>query len=282
MTQIAIVTDSTAYLAEDVREAHNISVIPLSVVFGDDAYREEIDITKNEFLDKMKHAEDLPTTSQPPIGEFIALFEELSKDYDAVITIHLSSGISGTYQTACAAAEQVSDKVEVYCFDSEISCMPQGFYAIRAAEMSEAGHTVDEILDVLNEMKKRTKAYFVVDNLNHLHRGGRLNGAQAIVGSLLQIKPVLHFEDTKIVPFEKVRTAKKAIARIYDIFAEDIKNSTSVQATVIHSNRAEKAEQMKKELSQAHPQADVVVSEFGPVIATHLGEGALALGWYSR
>lgn len=282
MPQIAIVTDSTAYLSEDVRKAHQISVIPLSVVFGEDAYKEEIDISKNEFLEKMKQAEDLPTTSQPPIGEFITLFEELSKDYEAVITIHLSSGISGTYQTACAAADQVSDKVEVYCFDSEISCMPQGFYAIRAAEMSEAGHTVDEILDVLNEMKERTKAYFVVDNLNHLHRGGRLNGAQAIVGSLLQIKPVLHFEDTKIVPFEKVRTAKKAIARIYDIFAEDIKNSTSVQATVIHSNRAEKAEQMKKELSQAHPQADIVVSEFGPVIATHLGEGALALGWYSR
>lgn len=282
MTQIAIVTDSTAYLSEEVREAHNISVIPLSVVFGGDAYREEIDISKNEFLDKMKHTEDLPTTSQPPIGEFITLFEELGKDYEAVITIHLSSGISGTYQTACAAAEQVRENVEVYCFDSEISCMPQGFYAIRAAEMSEAGHTVDEILDVLNDMKKRTKAYFVVDNLNHLHRGGRLNGAQAIVGSLLQIKPVLHFEDTKIVPFEKVRTTKKAIARIYDIFAEDIKNSTSVQATVIHSNRAEKAEQMKKELSEAHPQADIVVSEFGPVIATHLGEGALALGWYSR
>lgn len=282
MPQIAIVTDSTAYLADEVKEAHHISVIPLSVVFGEDAYREEIDISKDDFLEKMNNADSLPTTSQPPIGEFTALFEELSKEYEAIISIHLSSGISGTYQTACAAAEQVSDKVEVYCFDSEISCMPQGFYAIRAAEMSEAGHTVDEILDVLSDMRKRTKAYFVVDNLNHLHRGGRLTGAQAIVGSLLQIKPVLQMKDTKIVPFEKVRTAKKAIARIYDIFADDVKNSTSVQATVIHSNRPEKAEQMKKELSEAHPQADIVVSEFGPVIATHLGEGALALGWYSK
>ncbi|WP_018922014.1 DegV family protein [Salsuginibacillus kocurii] len=279
MANIAIVTDSTAYLSQETIDAYGIHTIPLSVVFGDKVYEEEIDLTTEEFYDKMRASDQLPTTSQPPLGRFLELFEELGQTYDAIITIHLSSGISGTYQTALSAGESV-ENIEVYGFDSEISCAPQGYYAIEAAKMAAEDYTVDDILDRLNEMKQNMRAYFVVDNLNHLHRGGRLSGAQALVGSLLQIKPVLHFEDKLIVPYEKVRTAKKALNRVYELFAEDANTNDHIRATIIHANHPDKAEKMKAELEAKHDNITIDISYFGPVIATHLGEHSLGLGWY--
>ncbi|KPD00133.1 DegV domain-containing protein [Geobacillus sp. BCO2] len=207
--KIAIVTDSTAYLPKDVRERLGIRMIPLSVIFGDETYREEIDMTADEFFVKIKQHPKLPTTSQPSVGEFVDLFTAIREEgYDAVISIHLSSGISGTYQGAVTAGTMV-DGLRVYAYDSEISCMAQGFYAIEAAEMAQAGKTPDEILARLDEMKRTLRAYFMVDDLAHLQRGGRLTGAQAFIGGLLQIKPLLRFENKVIVPFEKIRTRKK-------------------------------------------------------------------------
>ncbi|WP_158736824.1 DegV family protein [Alteribacillus sp. YIM 98480] len=278
MAKIAIVTDSTAYLPPEVTEKENITLVPLSVVFGNEAYEEETELSAADFYDKLKKTEELPTTSQPPLGKFVETFEKLSEDHEAIITIHLSSSISGTYQTALTAGEQV-EGVEVYGFDSEISCMPQGYYVMEAARMARDGETVDTILDRLEDMKQSTRAYFMVDNLNHLHRGGRLTGAQALVGSLLQIKPILHFENKQIVPFEKVRTEKKALNRVFELFDEDAKKETSIRATVIHANRQDKAEAIKKQLSEKYPHAEIDVSYFGAVIGTHLGEGSLGIGW---
>ncbi|MBR2517521.1 DegV family protein, partial [Geobacillus sp.] len=219
--KIAIVTDSTAYLPKDVRERLGIRMIPLSVIFGDETYREEIDMTADEFFVKIKQSPKLPTTSQPSVGEFVNLFTAIREEgYDAVISIHLSSGISGTYQGAVTAGTMV-EGLRVYAYDSEISCMAQGFYAIEAAEMAKAGKMPEEILARLDEMKRTLRAYFMVDDLSHLQRGGRLTGAQAFIGGLLQIKPLLRFENKVIVPFEKIRTRKKAIHRIEELFAED-------------------------------------------------------------
>ncbi|MFB4165206.1 DegV family protein [Alteribacillus sp. JSM 102045] len=278
MANIAIVTDSTAYLPPDVTANENITIVPLSVVFGNEAYEEEVELSTVEFYNKLKQSEDLPTTSQPALGKFVETYERLAQNHEAIITIHLASGISGTYQTALTAGEQV-EGVEVYGFDSEISCMPQGYFVIEAARMARDGETVDTILDRLKEMKKSMDAYFVVDNLNHLHRGGRLNGAQALIGSLLQIKPILTFENQQIVPFEKVRTEKKALNRVFELFDEAAKNDTPIRATVIHANRRDKAEEIQQKLSEKYPNAVVDISCFGPVIGTHLGEGSLGVGW---
>lgn len=206
------------------------------------------------------------------------LFEQLSKNYEEIISIHLSSAISGTYQTAVTASQSVDDVV-VHAVDSEISCAPQGYYSIEAAKMAASSNSASEILQRIEQLKQETRAYFVVDNLRHLERGGRLSGAQALVGSLLQIKPILHFEDKKIVPFEKVRTAKKALQRVLSMFEEDAKTKENIRATVIHANRREKAEAIKNELQAKYPHIDLDVSYFGPVIGTHLGEGSLGLSW---
>lgn len=206
---IAVVTDSTAYIPKEMREQHQIHMIPLQVVFGEETYREEIELDWKSFYDEVKKHTELPTTSQPSIGELVALYEELGKSYDAVISIHLSSGISGTFSSA-ATADTMVDNIEVYPFDSEISCLAQGFYALKAAELIRNGAaSPEDIIKELEEMKKTVRAYFMVDDLAHLQRGGRLSSAQAFIGSLLKVKPILHFDNKVIVPFEKIRTRKR-------------------------------------------------------------------------
>lgn len=277
----AIVTDSTAYIPGDLREKLHIHMLPLSVIFGNETYQEEIELTGHDFYDEMRGRGALPTTSQPPIGEFVAKFEELAKDYDAVISIHLSSGISGTYQGAKSAGEMV-EGIKVYAYDSEISAMVQGFYVLEAAEMALQGENPETIVARLDEIKKTVRAYFMVDDLTNLQRGGRLSGAQAFVGSLLQVKPILHFVDKVIVPFEKIRTKKKAWNRVLELFDEDASKGIPMKAALIHANRPEEAEQIKAELEAKYPHVEFLISYFGPVIGTHLGEGALGLGWYIK
>lgn len=277
----AIVTDSTAYIPEEIRQQLEIHMIPLNVIFGDASYQEELELTADQFYIKVNEQEALPKTSQPAIGLFVELFEDLSRKYDAVISIHLSSGISGTYQTATAAAQMV-EGVRIYTYDSEISCAIQGFYVLEAARMAMAGKAPEEILRRMDEIKQSANALFVVDDLNHLQRGGRLSSAQAFIGSLLQVKPVLHFENKVIVPLEKIRTRKKALKRVVELFDEDARQDLPMEAVVIHAKREEEAQELAQQLREAYPHVEVGVSYFGAVIGTHLGEGTIGLGWYKK
>lgn len=277
----AIVTDSTAYIPAEERERLNIHMIPLSVNISGQLFAEEVDITASEFYDKVRGAKEFPKTTQPPIGEFASLFEELAKEYDEVISIHLSSGISGTYQGAIQAGEMVED-IDVYAFDSEISCAVQGFYALRAAEMAAQGFSAKEILATLADMKQSIRAYFIVDDLAHLQRGGRLSSAAALIGGLLQVKPVLHFMDKVIVPFEKIRTRKKALKRAEELLAEDVQKYEALDAVVIHGNCQAEAEEWLAQLAATYPSVNFKLSYFGPVIGTHLGEGSMGLGWTKK
>jgi DegV family protein with EDD domain len=277
----AILTDSTAYITKEIREKHNIYMIPLSVNFGMETYQEEVEITAEQFFAEIREKQELPTTSQPPVGMFVELFEKLAEEYDAVISIHLSSGVSGTYNGAATATNMV-DNIKVLPFDSEVSCMVQGFYVLEASDMAQAGKTPEEILTRLEEMKQSMRAYFMVDDLTNLQRGGRLSGAQALIGSLLQVKPILHFEDKVIVPFEKIRTRKKALNRMYELFNEDAEKNIPIRVVAIHANQPEEAKKIKLELEAKYPNVECLVSYFGPVIGTHLGEGAIGLGWYRK
>ncbi|MCM3735428.1 DegV family protein [Bacillus cytotoxicus] len=279
--KIAIVTDSTAYIPKHVREELHIHMIPLNVILGNESYQEEVEITTEDFYKKVREQEELPKTSQPAIGKFVELFEELRKEYDAVISIHLSSGISGTYQTATTAGQMV-EGVDVYTYDSEISCEVQGFYVREGAKMASEGKSPEEIIARFNEMKKTIDTYFVVDDLHHLQRGGRLNSAQAFLGSLLQVKPVLYFRDKIIIPFEKIRTRKKALKRIVEVFDEQASKGIPMEAVIIHANREEEANEWAQELKEQYPHVEFRIGYFGPVIGTHLGEGSLGLGWYTK
>lgn len=275
----AVVTDSTVYIPKETRERLHIHMMPLNVIFSNEAYREEVDITADEFYEEVKKQDKLPTTSQPPIGLFVEKFEELEKEYDDVISIHLSSGISGTYQGAISAGDMV-EGIRVHAFDSEISCRVQGFYVLEAAQMALEGKSAEEIMARLQEMKHSVRAYFMADDLSHLQRGGRLSSAQALIGSLLQVKPVLHFVDKVIVPFEKIRTRKKAMKRIADLLGEDAASGLPYRAVIIHAKREKEAKEWQEELETRFPNVEFDLSYFGPVIGTHLGEGSMGMGWY--
>lgn len=276
MSKVAILTDSTAYLPEELRKKHNITMIPLNVVFGVESYREEIDITAAEFYVHVRNTGELPTTSQPAIGLILEELERLSKDYDEAIMVTLSSGISGTYQSAVAASDMV-ENIKLHVFDSEISCMAQGFYVLKAAEMAEESADAQTIIQALEQAK--VEAYFMVEDLTNLHRGGRLNAAQMVVGNLLQLKPILTFVDKKIVPFEKIRTHKKAINRLYELMSNGVKDAEKVKITVIHANREDEAKEIAAKIQNDFPHAEIIISYFGPVIGTHLGEGGLGIAW---
>ncbi|WP_270180110.1 DegV family protein [Alkalihalobacillus sp. CinArs1] len=279
MKTVAVVTDSTAYIPGELLDEYDITMVPLSVIFGNESYLEEKELKAEEFFDQIRNDDDLPKTSQPSIGSFVEAYEKLSANHKEIITITLSSGISGTYQSAHSAGSMVD--TDVHVFDSEISCMMQGFYVLEAARMAQEGQNGTVILERLNEMKEKgMPAYFVVDDLSHLHRGGRLNTAQLFVGNLLQVKPVLTFENKKIVPYEKIRTRKKAVNKILSLFDEDAKQGDHIKVTIIYSNNKDEALKLKDKLEGDHSNIEVVLSYFGPVIATHLGEGSLGIGWY--
>lgn len=281
MAKTAVITDSTSYIDDAIRKEKNIVMIPLNVIFGEESFLEEIELTAEQFYEKMRGAEELPKTSQPAIGEFVQLYEELRESqYTDIIVVTLSSGISGTFQAAQTAATMV-ENVNVYVFDSEISCSAQAFFVLEAAEMAIDGKDGKAIVARLDEIKQKgMEAFFVVDDLTNLRLGGRLSGAQAFFGGLLQIKPVLEFKDGGIVPFEKIRTRKKALARLRELFHNDVQDGEKVNATVIHANRPDDATEIKQELEKKYDNVTVDISYFGPVIGTHLGEGAVGLTWY--
>ncbi|UTR05615.1 DegV family protein [Alkalihalobacillus sp. LMS6] len=279
MIKTAVITDTTAYLQKETIEALQIHTVPLSVNFSDGSFREGIDLTTEEFYQKLGEEEALPTTSQPAIGEFVELFDRLEQEgYTDVVCIHLSAKISGTLQTALSAGE-MKENLTVYGFDSKISCSPQGFYVRSAAKLALEGSSGSDIIQYLTTQQEQVRAYFMVHDLNHLRRGGRLSGAQAVFGSLLQIKPILHFEDGQIMPFEKVRTEKKALNRILDLLFADLQKGNVSEIAVIHANRPEGADMLKEKILSAYPHADIEISYFGPVIGTHLGPSSLGIGW---
>lgn len=280
--KIAVVVDSTSYLPEALKDKYDIRTIPLSVVIGDESYKEDAEITPDEFYDRIRDMDELPRTSQPSIGDYILLLETLRREgYTDVISVHLSSRISGTYQNAIAAGGSVQG-IEVHAVDSEVACYVQGFLALYAAQHKDEME-IEVLLDELEEMKrkKNTNAYFIVDTLTNLQKGGRLTNAQAMIGSLLKVKPILEFQDAQIVPYEKIRTKKKAMKKVEDVFDSEMERHRGkpVTAVVIHSNAEAEAEAWMQSLEAAHPDVTFRLSYFGPVIGTHLGEGALGLGY---
>ncbi len=272
-----MVTDSTAYLTDEQCERYSIYRLPLSVIMGNDVI-EEMNITNTDFFKRVEKMDALPTSSQPTIGQAIALFNELSKNYDAVISVHLSSELSGTYNTIASLAN-IYEGLKIYPYDSGISCSAQGYFVLEAARMANEGSTVEEIFHTFEKMQPTLRAYFVVNDLHHLVRGGRLSNGSAMIGSLLKIKPILHFEDKKITVFEKIRTKKKALKRIEQLLGEDVAKGYPIVSTIIHANAEQEAVEWMESLKHRYPTIRYEISYFGPVIGTHLGEGALGITW---
>lgn len=276
--KIAWITDSTIYMDKEFLEKNNIHVVPLYVVFGNTCYKEDVDLSTPDFFEKLHSSDQLPKTSQPAIGDFVALYEKLREEYDCGIAIHVSSGISGTFQTSKMAAEMTGFDVEV--IDSWMGAFPMACMFHEGIQMEKAGKTRDEIADYLRTIPPKIRCNVVVEDLNLLHRGGRVSGMQYYLGSMLQIKPIVAFIDTKIVSIEKVRKSKKAKKRIIELFQQEVGNDESVQLSIIHTNIWEEASEWKAELQQIFPQHQIHLSYLGPIIGVHTGQGVIGLTWY--
>ncbi|MBO0431178.1 DegV family protein [Enterococcus sp. DIV0660C] len=276
--KLAVVTDSTAYLPERIKNHPDLYVIPIPVILDGKIYNEGIDIEADEYYGLLKNSKDFPTTSQPVVGEVLALYDELkAKGYDTVISIHLSSGISGFVNTLFAMKEDVKG-LTVIPYDSKITSMPMGHMVESALDLNDQGTSLEEILSHIDHIRDNTYAYLIVDDLNNLVRGGRLTNGAALIGGLLKIKPILTFTDGKIVLFEKIRSSKKAFARAEDIIGQRKAEITGpVKLYVIHANNLDVAISEKEKLQKKYPDAEIEIGHFGPVIGTHLGEKAVGL-----
>lgn len=275
--KIAIITDSVAYLSSQEVKEKNIYVLPLSVTIENQTYEENSGLSMDEFYHLVNQSAELPKSSQPIVGNTMALFERLSKEYDAAIAIHLSSDISGTYQTVYSLKDEY-ENFKIYPVDSKRACGSQAQLVRIAKRMADENVPVEEIVNhLVEDVIPKQNAYFLVDNLMHLQKGGRLSAGAAIVGSMLNIKPILTING-KITPTEKIRTFKKGLSRIEELFAQDIKKIDGVvKATIHHANRLDDAEYFKAQLLQSFNNIEVDIVEFGPVIATHLGEKSMGL-----
>ncbi|GCD37684.1 DegV domain-containing protein [Streptomyces chrestomyceticus JCM 4735] len=272
---VAIVTDSTAYLPRAALRRHRITAVPLTVVLGDQALEEGTEISARsvaQALQKRKYV----TTSRPSPEAFASTYRAIAEaGAESIVSLHLSSEFSGTYDAAVLAAAEAPVPVRVV--DTGMVAMALGFCALAAAEAAETGGSLDEAVAAAEKRAEQTSAYFYVDTLDYLRRGGRIGAAQALLGSALAVKPLLQLAEGRIDLLEKVRTASKAIARLEEIAAERA-GEAQVDIAVHHLAAAERAEALAERLRERVPGlAELHVSEVGAVIGAHTGPGLLGV-----
>ena len=277
--KLAVITDSSAYFEESYTQKENLFVLDIPVVIDGNTYIEGKNLTSEDFYKKMALSSELPKTSQPSIAELEETLSRLSQEgYTHVIGLFLSSGISGFFQNVQYLKEEFSD-LEIAFPDSKITSAPLGIMVTSALKWAEDGLTFDEILDRIALQIEGTGAFIMVDDLNHLVKGGRLSNGAAILGTLLSIKPILYFNEQGVIEvFEKIRTEKKATKRLIEIVQERTSNG-KYEIIVIHANTLEKAEALRELLLESTGATRISLATFGSVIGTHLGEGSIALGY---
>lgn len=280
--KIAIVTDSTSYLPQEIVDKYNITVVPIEVVFNTKTYREDIDLTTSEFYDLLQKSPELPSTAQPSIGEMMNIYDKLAKEgYDTVISIHLASTISGFVNNLKSAAQTI-DNINVIVYDSQITVRLMGYLAQEAAKMALENKPLNDIIDRLDTLRASIGESFVVDDLKNLVKGGRLSNTSAVIGTVLNIKPLLEFDNDshKIVAYDKVRSMKKAKLKAEEKLATAMENSDyPLRLLVLDADDSEAGDNWASELHEKYPDATLERSYFGPVIGVHLGKGALAIAW---
>ncbi|QKW06428.1 DegV family protein [Streptomyces sp. NA04227] len=277
---VAIVTDSTAYLPQPAMRRHGITAVPLTVVLGDQAYEEGTEISARSLAQALQKRTSV-TTSRPSPEQFAATYRELAATgAEAIVSLHLSSEFSGTYDAAVLAAREAPVPVRVV--DTGMVAMALGFCALAAAETAESGGSMEDAVLAAQKRAEATSAYFYVDTLDYLRRGGRIGAAQALFGSALAVKPLLQLHEGRIESLEKVRTASRAIARLEEIVAERT-GSAPVDIAVHHLAAPERAAALAERLRERVPGlGELHVSEIGAVIGAHTGPGLLGVVVSSR
>ena len=277
--KLAVITDSSAFLQAEALRKEDLFVLDIPVNIDGQEYVEGVNLTAQEFYEKMASASELPKTSQPSIAKLDEILSSLKdKGYTHALGLFLSSGISGFHQNI----QYMKDEYEGLTIafpDTRITSAPLGYMVESVFRWAEQGEEFTTILDQLENQIQKTSAFIMLDDLDHLVKGGRLSNGAAILGNLLSIKPILYFNDQGVIEvYEKVRTEKKATKRLVEIVKEATTNG-NYQITVIHGNAPQKAADLRQLLIDGGVATDVSIATFGSVIGTHLGEGSIALGY---
>jgi DegV family protein with EDD domain len=273
---VAIVTDSTADLPPELTRSRSITVVPLTLNFEGKSLLDGVDIRPDDFYRRLPSATTHPTTSQPSPGRFAEAYSSLLADHDSVVSIHISEKLSGTYASARQAAD-MTDPKRVRVVDSELVSMSLGLITLAASALASSGADVETIEAKVLDMRAHVETYFSVATLEFLRRGGRIGRANALLGSVLQVKPVLCIRDGQVTPLERVRTFERALNRVVELTRE-VDRGNGVCVIVGHADAQADAERIARELD---PIAEtLMIQPLGPVVGAHAGPGVVGVGCY--
>ncbi|MFV8829083.1 DegV family protein [Alkalihalobacterium sp. APHAB7] len=281
MKKIAFVTDSTAYITEDLKNHPDVYVMPLAIIFGDTVYEDGISLTTEQLYEKIKQSKEVPKTSQPAVGKFVELYEKLKKDYEQAIAVHISSKLSGTLESSRSASEMAEFPVEI--IDSKSMSYAITSLIQTGMKLAEEGVEGDTIAQRLREEADKGENYILLGSLEQFYKGGRMSGTQFLIGNLLQIKPIIRInQNGEFEVFEKVRSEKKAVRRLLELIEHAYDKHSISEVQIMHGNVLEKAVALEKDVKSKFPNMNVVIGEISSTIAAHAGEGTVAIIWQHK
>ncbi len=278
MSKVAIVTDSTAYLPKNLTDQYAIHVIPLTIIWDDKPFLDGVEILPEDFYKRLATSKSMPTTSQVTIAEMEKTFRELLDQDNDILGIFLSSKLSGTIQSAIQARGMLPKAAQkIAIVDSLSTTMAMGWPVLTAARAAKAGEGLEACRKAVENARDHSGVMFVVETLEFLHRGGRIGGAQALLGSALNIKPLLQMHEGQIEPVEKIRTKSKATERMVEIVVEKIQNNPPIRIATAHANAEAEAQQVLEKMKGLVQPIETLCCPLSPVIGTHAGPGTVAL-----
>jgi DegV family protein with EDD domain len=279
MSKVAIVTDSTAYLPEETVSAYRITVVPLVVIWGEETLLDNIDITPDKFYQRLSTAEVMPSASQGTIQAFADVFQKLHTEGFDILTVVLSSALSGTLDSAIQAKKLVPD-AKITLVDSQYTSLPLAYMALAAARAAKRGASLEECTKIVESVREHTQVFFAVDTLEFLHRGGRIGGASRFLGTALGLKPILYLEEGKVEALEKVRTSKRAHIRLLELVAEGVDGSSPINFVgVVHAASEETATELLKLVEGKFSPNELMLASLSPVLGTHTGPGTIGIAY---
>src|SRR5215212_10705806 len=276
MSKIALVTDSTTYMPPELVRKYNISVAPQILIWGDQTYKDGVDIESSEFFTRLKTAKVMPTTSQVAIISFQDIFQHLVDQGYEVLALLVSSKLSGTVQSAMQARDLMnSAREKVNVVDSQSVAMALGFQVLAVARALEDGASLKEAIALAEKSYQYTGVFFAVDTLEFLHRGGRIGGAQRFLGTMLNMKPILAIQDGRVEGIDRIRTKNKSHDRVLELVTEKIAGRTPVRLATLHANAADDAKALLSRAEQALKPIESILTEVSPTVGTHAGPGTV-------